>query len=134
MDATRVSDKTVVAIKQLKRSRNPDEIEIVRSFSQLQSSDDARNHTVPIFDVLESPHDKETTFLVMSYLVEYDKIPFATIGEVTEFFRQLLEVSPTLGLRYAPRPTVFTLQGLRFIHEHNVAHRYSDLLNTFLSV
>ncbi|KAL1945822.1 hypothetical protein VTO73DRAFT_1824 [Trametes versicolor] len=104
MDATRVSDKTVVAIKRLKKSRNPDEVEIVRSFSQLQSSDTARNHTVPIFDALDSPHDKDTTLLVMSYLVEYDKIPFATIGEVIEFFRQLLE-------------------GLRFIHGHNVAHR-----------
>ena len=54
---------------------------------------DPRNHSVPIYEVLQLPDDDDKLILVMPLLKEYQIPRFDTIGEVVEFFRQIFEVS-----------------------------------------
>ncbi|KZT74546.1 hypothetical protein DAEQUDRAFT_742671 [Daedalea quercina L-15889] len=74
---------------------------------------DPRNHCVPLLDVLRDPEDGDICLLVMSMLRRCNNAPFVTVGEAIEFFQQAFE-------------------GLLFIHEHNVAHRDTMLLNIML--
>lgn len=50
-----------------------------------------RNHSTPIFDVLDVPGEEFSSF-VMPVLDEFDRPPFETVGEVLECFRQVIEV------------------------------------------
>ncbi|KAI0364340.1 kinase-like protein [Pilatotrama ljubarskyi] len=104
MDAQRISDGAVVALKRISKSIHPHEVDITRMFSAEPLSSDARNHCVPVYDVLESPNDNDIVFLVMPYLRLYKYPRFCTVGEAVECFRQLFE-------------------GLQFIHQQHVAHR-----------
>ncbi|KAM5533174.1 hypothetical protein V8D89_013130 [Ganoderma adspersum] len=104
MDAVRTSDGRIVALKQVPKSRYPDEEELNRflTMSEPQASD-RHNHSVPVYEVLQSPLDNNVLFLVMPYLVDIDRVKFATVGEAMECFRQLFE-------------------GLQFLHHHHIAH------------
>ena len=94
MDATRISDGRIIALKQVDRCKYPDEEEIVRRFAMSSNvASDARNHTVPVYDILQSALDEKIVFLVMPYLLRNNTVKFATVGEAMECFRQLLEVS-----------------------------------------
>ncbi|KAI0823384.1 kinase-like domain-containing protein [Trametes gibbosa] len=104
LDAKRIEDGRIVAIKRLSKARHPMEVAIVQSLSRPPLDKDPANHCVPILGALQSPRDADVVFLIMPYLIQHEKIPFVTVGEVAELFRQLLE-------------------GLRFIHTRNVAHR-----------
>ncbi|KAI0633607.1 kinase-like domain-containing protein [Trametes polyzona] len=106
LDAFRRSDNVIVAIKRLSKSRHPSEVGIAQIFSEPSLANDPHNHAVPVYQVLDPQNadDKDVTLLVMPYLVPFDTIPFDTVGEVVEFVRQLLD-------------------GVKFIHDHHVAHR-----------
>ncbi|TBU31672.1 kinase-like domain-containing protein [Dichomitus squalens] len=104
MDAIRISDGRIVALKQVDRSRYPDEEDIARAFAMPSTlANDTRNHTAPIYDILQSPLNENVAFLVMPYLLRIDRVKFATVGEVVECWRQLFE-------------------GLQFMHQHHLAH------------
>jgi len=79
-------------LKQIKPSRHPDEVDIGRMFSSEPLASDARNHCIPIYDVLQVPNDDELILLVMPLLHENRNVPFGTIGEAVEFIRQMFEV------------------------------------------
>ncbi|KAI0355226.1 hypothetical protein OH77DRAFT_1504459 [Trametes cingulata] len=104
MDAVRVKDGEVVALKQVERSLCPYEVGIGTMFSTEPLRLDPKNHCVPIYDVLQSPLDEDTVILVMPFLWPYKDVRFATVGEAVECIRQLFE-------------------GLVFMHRHYVAHR-----------
>lgn len=93
MDAVRISDGRIVALKQVPKSRYPDEEELNRflTMSEPQASD-SRNHSIPVYDILQSPLDENVVFLAMPYLMRVDTLKFATMGEAVECFRQLFEV------------------------------------------
>lgn len=93
MDAVRTSDGRVVALKQVPKSRYPDEEELNRflTMSEPQASDH-HNHSIPVYDILQSPLDSNVLFMAMPYLVRINRVKFATVGEVVECFRQLFEV------------------------------------------
>ncbi|VDC07537.1 unnamed protein product [Peniophora sp. CBMAI 1063] len=101
MDAIRVSDDAPVVMKIIDKHAHPEELNIARSFTPLR---DDRNHCVPVWDFFDAPDDSARTIIVMPLLRKFDDPPFETVGEVVECVRQLLE-------------------GLQFMHEHNVAHR-----------
>ncbi|RPD78663.1 kinase-like protein [Lentinus tigrinus ALCF2SS1-7] len=103
IDATRISDGQIVAIKKVEKSYTPSEESIIRLFSTEPLASDPHNRTVPLYDVLQSPLDSNITLLVMPYLVRTHEYKFVTVGEAVECFRQLFE-------------------GLQFIHHHLVAH------------
>ncbi|KAJ3556602.1 hypothetical protein NM688_g1935 [Phlebia brevispora] len=103
IDATKVSDGTVVALKKLFSDRSPREVEITKYFSTAPRDSDARNHCVPLLETLYLP-DGVTILLVLPLLRAFNDPPFLSVGEVLEFCRQICE-------------------GLDYIHEHNIAHR-----------
>ena len=92
MDATRVSDGRVVSIKRMKKSCHPQEEEIIRYFSSPALATDPSNHSVPVYEVLQSPLVEDIQFLVMPYLIRIYDVKFATMGETIECLRQLFEV------------------------------------------
>ncbi|OCH84104.1 hypothetical protein OBBRIDRAFT_742165, partial [Obba rivulosa] len=104
LDATRISDGTMVLLKKISLSKHPHEIEINKFFSSEPLSSSERNHCVPLYEVLDVPEDGDTKLLVMPFLRQYNNPQIATVGEAAEFFRQIFE-------------------GLQFMHEHRVAHR-----------
>lgn len=94
MDAVRTSDKRVVVLKQVPKSRYPIEEELNRflTMSEPQASD-RHNYSVPVYEILQSPLDENVLILVMPYLARIYSVKFATVGEAVECFRQLFEVS-----------------------------------------
>jgi hypothetical protein len=91
-DGTRMSDGTYVALKILKPSIHPYEIDIGTFFSSDSLAHNPRNHCVPILEVLKVPDDDDMVIIVMPLLRYWDSPPFETVGEVVEFLGQLLEV------------------------------------------
>lgn len=121
MDATRISDGKLVLLKKIKQSVHPFEVEISKFFHDGPIASDPRNHCVPILDVLQDPDDENMVLLVMPFLREYDVPRFDTFGEVIECFRQLFEVC--LPRFHAGSTYDILFQGLKFMHDHHVAHR-----------
>ena len=123
MDATRISTGEMVAMKRVSKSKHPYEKEIGEYFSTGPIAADPRNHCIPIYDVLEVPDRPNEDILVMPLLRRCNDPPFKTVGEVVDFVTQIFEVCP---FSYN-RSDVFLIslfQGLQFMHEHLVAHRY----------
>lgn len=92
MDATRISDNTVVSLKRIKRDIHPHEVEIALYFSTEPLASHPRNHCVPIYEVLDVPDDENEVIIVMPFLREYNDPRFKSVGEAVEFFRQIFEV------------------------------------------
>jgi len=113
MDATRMSDDTIIAMKTVSTKTHPHEVEITQMFSVEPLASDARNHCVPVYEVLEVPDERDTVLIVMPLLRSYNDPPLQTVGEAVEYFRQVFE-------------------GLQFIHEHHVAHRDCMNLNIMM--
>lgn len=89
----RTSDDRIVVLKQVNKSNCPWEEEINRMFSTSDPlASDRHNHVAPVYDVLQSPLDKDSIVLVMPYLMRINGVRFATVGEGIECIRQLFEV------------------------------------------
>lgn len=92
MEATRISDGRIVVLKHIWKEDTPTEVKITRYFSNNERiASDPENHTLPIYQVLQSPIYK-VAFLVMPYLMRVHDIKFATVGEAVECLRQIIEV------------------------------------------
>ncbi|KAI9067209.1 hypothetical protein FKP32DRAFT_1673237 [Trametes sanguinea] len=103
IDAKRRSDDYLVSIKTV--SNRTQELHIAQFLSSFKKED--KNHCVEVLEVLEDPLDPQRSLMVMPYLRPYNNPEIMTVGEVMDFIRQMLE-------------------GLAFMHEHRVAHRYDD--------
>ncbi|CDO77759.1 hypothetical protein BN946_scf184993.g22 [Trametes cinnabarina] len=110
MDATRLSDKELVAIKSF--LTDTQELSIVKYFAAIQ---DSRNHCVPIRDILPDPFDPDFALMVMPFLRPCNNPEFGVVGDVIQFVDQTLEVS-----------------GLAFMHGHRVAHRDVAVANILM--
>ncbi|KAI0363364.1 hypothetical protein BV20DRAFT_975753 [Pilatotrama ljubarskyi] len=104
LDAVRISDNSLVALKKVTKTRNPHEISITQYLSSDALKSDHRNHTVPILDILPVPDDADITLLVMPLFRLCNDPRWRTVGEVIAFLFQIFE-------------------GMEFMHELNVAHR-----------
>ena len=100
IDARRISDGAIVAIKHISKSLHPYEIELTRMWSTEPLASDPRNHCAPVYDVLHSPLDEDIAFVVLPFLSLYDKPRFRTFGEAVECFRQMIEVTFIAILRF----------------------------------
>lgn len=119
-----MSDGKRVKIKKLVKGRK--ELDIALFLSSGEFRKDPRNHCVPILDVF-SEEGHPMVFMVMPLLIKYDTPPFSSVDEVLDFMRQTLEV--IINTLYEPVGyELRTLQGLSFIHEKGVAHRYVQCL------
>lgn len=121
LDATRQSDGARVTLKAVDSEDHPFEVEIGRFLSSEELAQDSRNHCVPILDVLQDPVDSKKSIIVMPLLKTFYRPRFQTVGEVIAFFQQAIEVG------FSPLVTTTLVlsihQGLRFMHDHHVAHR-----------
>ncbi|KAH9481864.1 hypothetical protein JR316_0006394 [Psilocybe cubensis] len=79
------------------------EIPFATTFSSKEWKKDPRNCCVPILDVIMIPCDDDHAFIVMPQLLAFHLLPFRFLGEFCEFALQVL-------------------QGLEFLHDHNIAH------------
>ncbi|TDL15498.1 hypothetical protein BD410DRAFT_816966 [Rickenella mellea] len=104
IDATRLSDGMIMALKRIEANVHPYEIEIANYLCSEPLRTDPRNHCVPVYDVLRVPDVGNVFLLVMPLLRKFDSPKFDTVGECVDFFKQIFE-------------------GLQFMHEHSVAHR-----------
>ncbi|OSD00975.1 kinase-like protein [Trametes coccinea BRFM310] len=108
MDATRLSDNELVAIKSF--PNDTQELKIAQYFASIE---DETNHCVPIREILPDPHDPEFALMVMPFLRPCNNPEFSTVGDVIEFVDQ-------------------TLEGLVFMHRHRVAHRDIAVANLMM--
>lgn len=93
MDAKRLSDGEIVALKLFLKSSHPHEADIGLYLSSEPLASDPRNHCVNLYEVLSVPNKDDQFILVMPYLRPYQNPPFETVGEVVDFVHQAFEVS-----------------------------------------
>ncbi|KAI0629620.1 kinase-like domain-containing protein [Trametes polyzona] len=108
LDATRLSNRELVAVKSTYKVGQ--ELQIAKYFTSIC---DSANHCVPVYDIFSDPHDPRMALLVMPYLRPCNNPEFATVGDVVEFVDQ-------------------TIEGLAFMHRHNVAHRDVAVANIMM--
>ncbi|KAJ3782090.1 kinase-like domain-containing protein [Lentinula aff. detonsa] len=107
MDALRISDSLVVAMKRVEISTGEDQIATL--FSDDAHNSDPRNHSVRIIEVLPVPEGNEK-ILVMAWMREVMDPRFRTVGEAVQFLKEMIE-------------------GLQYMHQNNVAHRDCSMNN-----
>ena len=93
IDATKIRTSEMVMLKRISVTKHPTEVDINRFFATEPQSSDPRNHSIPLYDVLQVPDDPDTVILVFPFLRPLDCPEFETVGEAVEFFRQIFEVS-----------------------------------------
>ncbi|KAI0745229.1 kinase-like domain-containing protein [Earliella scabrosa] len=113
LDAVRIQDGSTVMLKQIDKTVHPHESAIGLHMSLPELASDPRNHCCPVLEVLQDPFNHDLELMVMPLLRLFDEPKLATVGEAAEFFRQ-------------------TFEGLRFMHEHHVAHRDISKLNIMM--
>ncbi|KAI0645055.1 kinase-like protein [Trametes meyenii] len=99
MDAKRISTDETVAIKTFRKDTQ--ELQISRFLSSMRHP---QNHSVPVLQVFDDPHDSRLALMVMPFLRPCNDPEFTTVGDIIVFVDQ-------------------TLEGLVFMHRHNIAHR-----------
>ncbi|KAJ6489170.1 kinase-like domain-containing protein [Mycena vitilis] len=100
IDATRIHDGRRVVLKRV--PNDGEEISIIKYLDSPSMRLDPRNHTIPLLEELHMPKSP-WSFLVMPYGREFDYPPFHCRKEFLEAMTQFLE-------------------GLQFMHDHNIAH------------
>ncbi|KAI0669476.1 kinase-like domain-containing protein [Trametes maxima] len=108
MDAAKVFDQELVAIKSFLTEGQ--ELHIAQFFTAIR---DPMNHCVPVHEILRDPYDPGFALMVMPYLRPCNDPEFSTIGDIIEFVDQ-------------------TLEGLVFMHKHDVAHRDVAVANIMM--
>ncbi|KAI0248430.1 kinase-like domain-containing protein [Lactifluus subvellereus] len=112
MDAIRVQDNKQVMLKKVLPEEGPHELYITQLFSSPGLRDDPSNHCVPLLDLIELSQDGGK-LMVMPFLRPFNNPRFQTYGEFVAFFMQICE-------------------GLKFMHQRNVAHRDCTANNIML--
>jgi len=108
-----------VCIKRVQE--NDEEIRIAQMLSTPELREDPKNHCVPIIEVIDDPEYDSISYVVMPLLRSANDPPFQYVEEIIDFVNQILEVG------HQPREfwvSDLGLQGLVFLHEKGVAHRY----------
>lgn len=93
IDATRISDGTLVYIKRV--ATDSDELKIALMFSSQECRLDDKNYCVPIIDHFQDMGDIKFSYIVMPFLRPVDDPPFEIVEDVVNFVDQILEVSGT---------------------------------------
>ncbi|KAG8854880.1 dolichyl-phosphate beta-glucosyltransferase [Tulasnella sp. 330] len=111
IDATRLSDGMTVMLKCIPDDTEEAAIGLYLSSEELRQ--DPRNHAAPILAVLRDPSDTDYAIVVMPLLRRVDAPLPQSVREAVEFVDQLLE-------------------GMAFMHEHQIAHRDSAWGNVMM--
>ncbi|KAJ6618793.1 hypothetical protein B0H10DRAFT_2217291 [Mycena sp. CBHHK59/15] len=114
MDAVRIADNSLVMLKSVRKEVSPDEANVWSFLSSDQLRSDPKNHCIPLLDVLDPPNAQQgDKILVMRFMRDFGEPDFDTVGEGVDFFQQMFE-------------------GLKFMHDHLVAHRDCSLTNIMM--
>lgn len=92
MDATRINDGVIVAIKRINLIFHRREFEIACFLTSPEKLQDPRNHVAPILDHYVDETDPNIQFIVMPLLRPFDDPPFYSVAEAIDFMQQTLEV------------------------------------------
>ena len=109
-------------LKKVYPEEGPHELTITQLFSSRELARDPRNHCVPLLDILEMPDGQR--LMVMPLFRPFNKPCFQTFGEFVAFFSQICEVISFQHLSSRIDSDTALDQGLQFMHERNIAHRY----------
>lgn len=90
IDALRLKDNTIVAIKRTKTESQ--ELYINAMLTTPESLSDPTNHAVPVLDYFTDGSDPKITFIVQPLLREFNKPEFYAVSEMIDFMKQTLEV------------------------------------------
>ncbi|KAJ7113253.1 kinase-like domain-containing protein [Mycena crocata] len=101
LDAVRIADGKKVVLKRV--ATNSHELAMIQLLTSNNMRADSRNRTIPLLDIINLPHEPETSLLVMMYGRRFHYPPFHCRKEFFDALRQLL-------------------QGMEFMHEHNIVH------------
>ncbi|KAJ7652049.1 hypothetical protein DFH06DRAFT_540109 [Mycena polygramma] len=111
LDAIRVADGSKVVLKRVRTWTS--EISLGRYFNSEEVLNDPHNRTYRLLDIIPLPDDDDFALIAMPFLRRFDSPIFQSLEEVTEAMLQFL-------------------QGLEFMHRHNVAHRDACSLNLMM--
>ncbi len=126
MDATRIRDGHPVMLKKVLPGDGPHELRINQLFSSPEHSNKGDNHCAPLLDVIELPENFGTQkLMVFPLLRPFNQPRVQTFGEFVAFFTQICEARQDLFTCSFFALMLFT-QGVRFMHQRNVAHRYAS--------
>lgn len=110
-------DGTLVAIKSVPGGGR--EVEVAQYLTSIRHPE---NHCVPVLDAFPDPLYPGRSLMVMPYLRPFNDPEFIIVGDAVDFVSQMLEVrGPTTA---ADSIMLKRVQGLAFMHSHNVVHRY----------
>ncbi|KAI9446060.1 hypothetical protein H4582DRAFT_2163423, partial [Lactarius indigo] len=114
MDAIRIRDGCPVMLKKVMPMEGPRELKINQLFSSAEHSREHDNHCVPLLDVIElskhSESQRSQQLMVFPLLRPFDQPRIQTFAEFTKFY-----------MTYSC--LILSTQGIRFMHQRNVAHR-----------
>ncbi|KAF9077720.1 kinase-like domain-containing protein [Rhodocollybia butyracea] len=117
IDALRISDSSMVAIKRVRNITGEggiiatcQEEDICALFSTSEHASHPSNHSIPLLEVLHIPGIEEEHLLVMPWMREPEDPHFRTVGEGLQFIKEVLE-------------------GIQYMHQNNVAHRDCSVNN-----
>ena len=99
LDATRITDGRRVALKAVKKTDHPYELEITQYLNRPELLADSRNRCSRILETLDVP-ESDVTIVVMPLLREWDEPPLRTVGEAVHFFNQIATVSSVDNICY----------------------------------
>ncbi|KAJ7031518.1 kinase-like domain-containing protein [Mycena alexandri] len=102
LDAIRISDGSKVVLKRVHTWTA--EIGIALYLNSPELRQDSHNRTFRLLDVIPLSDDDDFAILVMPFLRKFNRPKFCNLHEITEAMRQFL-------------------QGLKFMHTYNIAHR-----------
>lgn len=131
MDARR-PDNSVVAIKWIPDAEHTQhELEVMRFLSSDDLRKDPRNRAVPLLDSFPHPTIPDGVFIVMPWLGNLTDIPVEFVNELVDLMLQTFDARRLIPFdeRALTEP-----QGLAFLHEHGVAHRYVIILTTVVNL
>lgn len=83
-------------LKRINDTTHPYELEVIRLLSSEPLASHPRNHSVPLYDVLDIPGEEHGHIIVMPLLRAFNDPQFQTIGESVEFIHQVFEVCPMI--------------------------------------
>jgi serine/threonine protein kinase len=126
MDATRRRDGKHVMFKKVYPEEGPYELMIIQLFSSREFARDPRNHCVPLLDILETQNGQK--LMTMPLLRPFNNPRFQTFGEFVAFFSQICEVGSFQHSSSRISSDRAWDQGLQFMHERNIAHRWAQTL------
>ena len=107
-------------LKKLPEDEGPYELQLNRLFSSEPLASNPRNHCAPLLDVIQLPNDPP--IMVHSQLRPYNDPLFHTFGEFVAFLGQICEVCHFFSPLFMLPCSI--VQGIQFMHENHVAHRY----------